>query len=424
MILMRSTATRLVILITTILIAVIIGLQLHWLSTTYAYEKNEFNTAVLKSVRGLYEDLSLSDEPGFQFNNLIEHPSDNVFIFKVDDPPVKDSLLKALIGEFDDFKVYTGCKVAVYDDSTKKYLYQAYIANAASFHSDSVAIDLPMEKKNYAYVYLDFPNRVEYILSNISTWVFTSILLLVLLISLGASMYYLYRQKFLNEIQKDFINNVTHEFSTPLTVIDLSTDALQKPGMAANPDKYNKYVASIKYQNDYLKKHIQTLIKTVVTESYHLSLNKTKIYPDELIKRAIVQLEPIVSQKNGKIIFTSQENQETIYADNDNLYLAVFNIINNAVKYADAPKIIITTGVQQLKYFISVKDNGIGISELDQQKIFKKFYRAQNGNIHNAKGLGLGLYFVKKIIKLHNGQIEVNSLEGIGTDFKIILPIN
>jgi len=421
---MRSSATRLLILITTILIAVIIGLQMHWLSKTFAFEKNEFNTAVLKSIRGLYEDLNLSDETGFQFNNLIEHPADNIFVFKVDDAPLKDSLMKALISEFDDFKVYTGCKVAVYDDSTKKYLYEEYIANAASFHSDSVAIDAPALKTNYAYVYLNFPNRNQYIISNMSSWIFTSVLLLALLIGLGASIYYLYRQKFLNDIQKDFINNVTHEFSTPLTVIDLSTDALQKPGIAGNPDKYNKYVASIKYQNEYLKKHIQTLVKTVVTESYHLTLDKTKLYPNELIKRAIVQLEPIVSQKEGKIIFEPDQANEPIMADSDNLYLVIFNVINNAVKYSEAPKIIISTGVQQLKYYISVKDNGIGIAPGEIQKIFKKFYRAQNGNIHNTKGLGLGLYFVKKIIELHHGQVEVNSVESIGTEFKIILPIN
>lgn len=421
---MRSSATRLLILITTILIAVIIGLQMHWLSKTYSFEKNEFNTAVLKSIRGLYEDLNLSDETGFQFNNLIEHPADNIFIFKVDDAPVKDTLIKALISEFDDFKVYTGCKVAVYDDSTKRYLYEEYIPNAASFHSDAVTIDLPVLNVNYAYVYLAFPNRNQYIISNMSSWIFTSVLLLALLIGLGASIYYLYRQKFLNDIQKDFINNVTHEFSTPLTVIDLSTDALQKPGISGNPDKYNKYVASIKYQNEYLKKHIQTLVKTVVTESYHLTLDKTKVYPNELIKRAIVQLELIVSQKEGKIIFEPDEDNEPILADSDNLYLAIFNIINNAVKYAETPKIIITTGIHQLKYYISVKDNGIGIAPGEMQKIFKKFYRAQHGNIHNTKGLGLGLYFVKKIIELHHGQVEVNSVQGIGTEFKIILPVN
>jgi two-component system phosphate regulon sensor histidine kinase PhoR len=420
---MRSSTTRLFIFVTTILIAVIIGLQLHWLTKTYSFEKNEFNTAVLKSIRGLYEDLNLSGETGSRFRDLIVQPAEDVFIFKIDQPPSKDSLAEALISEFDDFKVYTACKVAVYDQHAKKYLYEQYIGNTAAVHADAVAVDAPLQKLNYSYVYLQFPHRSQYIISNMSSWIFTSMLLLSLLIGLGASIYYLYRQKFLNDIQKDFINNVTHEFSTPLTVIDLSTDALQKPGIAGNPDKYNKYVASIKYQNEYLKKHIQTLVKTVVTESHRLALQKTTLNPDDLVLQAIAQLEPLVVQKNGKILFEPQEKEVLIMADNDNLYLAIFNILNNAVKYAETPKIIITTAVQASRYVISVKDNGMGIAEKEQQKIFKKFYRSQNGNIHNVKGLGLGLYFVKKIIELHHGQIEVNSVEGIGTEFKITLPV-
>ncbi|MGC4102230.1 sensor histidine kinase [Ferruginibacter sp.] len=421
---MRSSATRLLILITTILIAVIIGLQMHWLNKTYSFEKKEFKTSVVKCIRGLYEDLDLADEPGTNLVKLIESPNENTFIFKVDDVPPRDTLVNALVNEFDDFKVYTDCKVAAYDDSTKRYLYEAILPTAASIHPVSIDVDAPNFVKDYSFVYLNFPNRSNYILENMSNWIFTIILLLALLIGLGASIYYLYRQKFLNDVQKDFINNVTHEFSTPLTVIDLSTDALQKPGIQSNPDKYNKYLSSIKYQNEYLKKHIQTLVKTVVTESYHLTLDMSTVYPNELVKRAILQLEPIVLQKNGKIIFEADESEQPITADNDNLYLAIFNIINNAVKYAENPKIVITTGVQQMKYFISVKDNGVGIAPAEHQKIFKKFYRAQNGNIHNGKGLGLGLYFVKKIIDLHHGQIVINSVEGIGTEFKIILPVN
>ena len=423
---MRSSATRLLIFITTILIAVIIGLQMHWLNKTYSFEKKEFKTSVVKCIRGLYEDLDLADEPGTNLARLIENPNENTFIFKVDDVPPKDTLITALMNEFDDFKVYTDCKVAAYDDSTKKYLYEEFIPTAASIHPVSIDVDAPGFTKNYAFIYLNFPNRSSYILGNMSSWIFTSVLLLILLISLGSSIYYLYKQKFLNDIQKDFINNVTHEFSTPLTVIDLSTDALQKPGIASSPDKFIKYVASIKYQNEYLKKHIQTLIKTVVTESYHLVLDKTKIYPAELIKKAITQLEPIVAQKKGEIIFEPAGEDEggMITADYDNLYLAIFNVINNAVKYSENPKIVIKAWQQQQKYCISVKDNGIGIAVGEQQKIFKKFYRSQHGNVHNTKGLGLGLYFVKKIIELHHGQIEVHSVESIGTEFKIILPVN
>ena len=311
-----------------------------------------------------------------------------------------------------------------FDNKEKKYLYEAFIASPVALHPDMIAIDAPEIKTDFSYVYLDFPNRNKYIISNMSNWIVTGVLLLVLLLALGASIYYLFRQKFLNDIQKDFINNVTHEFSTPLTVIELSTDALMKPNIVAQTEKYNKYVSSIKYQTDYLKKHIQTLIKTVVTDKYQLTLEKTSLNVNELIRTAIAQLEPIVLQKNGEIIFEAEDDKYKITADHDNLYLAIFNLVNNAIKYSVTPKVIISTKGNGSKYYISIKDNGIGISTADTKKIFRKFYRAESGNIHNTKGLGLGLYFTKKIIDLHHGQLEVNSVEGIGTEFKIILPVN
>ena len=421
---MRSSITRLIIFITTILISVIIGFQLHWLSKTYSFEKNEFNTSVIKSIRGLYEDMELFNEPGSQFASLIQHPSENTFLLRINKLPVRDSLLGSLINEFDDFKVYTACKVALYDQRQKKYLYEVYLSSPVTLRPELIPVDAPEIKAEYSYVYLDFPNRNKYVIGNMSNWIVTGVLLLLLLLALGASIYYLFRQKFLNDIQKDFINNVTHEFSTPLTVIELSTDALQKPSIISQIDKYNKYVSSIKYQTDYLKKHIQTLIKTVVTDKYQLVLEKTVVNVNDLIRTAIAQLEPIVSQSNGEIIFEAEDDERTIHADHDNLYLAIFNLVNNALKYSVTPKVIISTKGNGSKYYISIKDNGIGISPADTKKIFRKFYRAQSGNIHNTKGLGLGLYFTKKIIDLHHGQLEVNSVEGIGTEFKIILPVN
>jgi two-component system phosphate regulon sensor histidine kinase PhoR len=113
-----------------------------------------------------------------------------------------------------------------------------------------------------------------------------------------------------------------------------------------------------------------------------------------------------------------------IEADYDNLYLAIFNIINNALKYSDQPHVKISTVVNNSHFEIRIKDNGIGIEKDDLKKIFRKFYRAQKGNLHNSKGLGLGLYFAKKVISLHKGSIHVNSIPGIGTDFKIELPLN
>jgi two-component system phosphate regulon sensor histidine kinase PhoR len=147
------------------------------------------------------------------------------------------------------------------------------------------------------------------------------------------------------------------------------------------------------------------------------------VVPNELLKKVIAQLEPLLNKKAGIVEWDLDEENNSIMADEENLYLAFFNIISNAIKYSPLPKIIISTLKNSHKYTISIKDNGTGMEASEYKKIFKKFYRVHNGNVHTTKGLGLGLYFTKKVIDGHHGKIGVQSLPGIGTEFKIELPL-
>ena len=225
------------------------------------------------------------------------------------------------------------------------------------------------------------------------------------------------------DVQTDFINNVTHEFSTPLAVIELSTDGLERSAEQRDPSRTSKYIEMIRHQAQYLKKHIEGLMKTVVAEHHTASLEKTPVVINSLVRRAVNELAPLTSEKHGSMILQLEENDIKIDAEPDHLYLAIFNIINNALKYAVNPRIVITTYSRNNDYHIRVRDNGFGIDRKEFNNIFRKFYRVQNGNLHQAKGLGLGLYFTKKVVTLHQGVIKIQSTPGEGTTFTVVLPI-
>lgn len=420
---MRSNTIRLFILIASFLIAIIIVVQVYWLNKTYTFEKNEFNTSVIKSIRGVYEDLPLLNDASRKLQTLIEKNDADSYIFRTDTIPPKDSLTFYIHNEFESFDIFTDCRLAAYDQVRNRFIYEAYLPSAGSSKTSEPGLALPLIQKDYSYVYLFFPHRNKYIISQMTGWIVSSALLLLVLIGFAASLYYFFKQKFLVEIQKDFINNVTHEFSTPLSVIELSVDGLGKPGDSLNAEKKEKYINAIRYQADYLKNHISNLVTTVVTDDYKFELNVVPVVPNELLKKAAAQLEPLLNRKSGNIEWNLEEQNTIIEADEENLYLAVFNIINNAIKYSAQPRIIISTYTNSQKYTISIKDNGAGIEASELKRIFKKFYRVQNGNVHNAKGLGLGLYFSKKVIDHHHGKIEAQSVYGIGTEFKIELPL-
>jgi two-component system phosphate regulon sensor histidine kinase PhoR len=420
---MRSNTIRLFILIASLLIAIIIAVQLYWLNKTYTFEKTEFNTSVIKSIRGVYEDLPLLYESTEKLQSLIEKTDANSYLFRVDSIPAKDSLTLYMHNELESFDIFTDGKLSVYDYTKNKYVYDAYLPSAGSGYKNDTTLTSPLVQKNYSYTYLYFPHRNKYIIEQMTGWIVSSALLLLVLLGFAASLYYFFKQKFLVEIQKDFINNVTHEFSTPLSVIELSVDGLEKPATHVNLEKQQKFINAIRYQSDYLKNHISNLVKTVVADQYQFILKMKPVVPNELLKKVIAQLEPLLHKKAGVVEWDLDEENSSILADEENLYLSLFNIINNAIKYSAQPKIIIATVKNSYKYTISIKDNGAGMESSEYKKIFKKFYRVQNGNVHNTKGLGLGLYFTKKVIDGHHGKIDVHSLPGIGTEFKIELPL-
>ena len=420
---MRSNTIRLFILIASLLIAIIIAVQVYWLNKTYTFEKTGFNTSVIKSIRGVYEDLPLLYESSEKLQSLIEKTDADSYLFRVDSIPPKDSLVFYMHNELEGFDIFTDGKLSIYDHIKNNRVYDAYLPSAGSGYSNDPTIVLPIIQKDYSYAYLYFPHRNKYIISQMTGWIVSSGLLLLVLIGFGASLYYFFKQKFLVEVQKDFINNVTHEFSTPLSVIELSVDGLNKPATQVNQEKQQKFINAIRYQSEYLKNHISNLVKTVVADQYQFVLKVKPVVPNELLKKVIAQLEPLLGKKSGVVEWDLDEENGNIMADEENLYLAFFNIINNAIKYSSQPKIIISTIKNSYKYTISIKDNGAGIEASEYKKIFKKFYRVQNGNVHNSKGLGLGLYFTKKVVDGHHGKVEVHSLPGIGTEFKIELPL-
>lgn len=425
---MRSATLKWMLLLLTLLVGIILLVQLYWINQVYFYEGKEFNNNVVKSIRGVCEDMKIDDNPGTQLQRLIERPNLNTFIVRLDTIPQRDSLINFLYSEFEDFNVFTDCKMAVYSDSTAGYLFQVYLPTAAStqplssFHPLFTAIDLPVIPKNYPYIHLYFPHRQQYIIHQLNFWIVTSVILLLVLAGFVASMFYFYRQKFLNELQKDFVNNFTHEFKTPLAVMKLAAGVLSTPPITEQPERLKKYSAIIAQQTEHLQSQVDRLLKTARTDQHHLPLEKENFIPNNIIKDVLKDMDPLVKQTNTRIEFLAEENNTSISADESNIAMVIVNLVENSIKYSTEPHVIITTSTENGHYYISVKDNGIGIEKKYINQLFKKFFRVPTGNVHNVKGFGLGLNFVKKVIDAHKGKIQVNSIPGIGTEFKITLP--
>ncbi|HNU88043.1 MAG TPA: ATP-binding protein [Ferruginibacter sp.] len=418
----RSRTLRLVILISTVLVTLIIAIQLIWLQKVYRYEEKQFNINVSKSIRALYADMELVNDVKDNVQKVVENINPDVYLLKIDCNPDLSKLWVNLKGELTDFDVYSDCRAAIYYPGQDTFTIQKYIDLPDAYHESSKEPDLPLIKKDYSYIIIFFPHRGQYIIKQMLFWIASSGLLLLVLVGFGFSVFYFYRQKFYNETQRDFVNNFTHEFKTPLAVIKIASDVLQQKSIVEKPEKLNNYAGIISEQTSHLQAQVQRLLEIAYTDRSSLPLEKESFDVNLLIKEAINDLQPLIEQKNATIHTRFSIPQILVKADKSYLRLCFINLIENAIKYAPTPVIEIDTAISGTDLMVSVKDNGIGIAAEHQKKIFDRFYRITQGELHTSKGFGLGLNFVKKVIDTHNGKIDLESEPGKGSTFRISIP--
>lgn len=417
----RSSTIRLGIFISTLVIAVILVFQLTWLKKVYHFEQKEFDRSVIKAIRGLYEDIDANAYYSSHLNELIENPEPHLYLAHITLPVKSDSLSDYLLYELEDFDVFTDCHIGIYSTAAGKYIYTTVLESAGK--KEDYKITVPETPRQYDHLTLYFPNRQQYILAQMNFWIISSAVLLVVLFLFSGSLYYFYKQKFLNETQKDFIHNFTHEFKTPVSVISLAADVLKNPAIIDKPEKLTTYAGIVEYQSAYLHGQIEKLLKFANIESRQLHLSKEKVNIHELIHEAVSNLAPLIGEKKAQLKLELNAESPFFVADRDYIIIVITNLLDNAIKYSKQPAIIIRTRNKGNSIIFSVSDNGIGIEKKQIKKIFRKFFRLRQGDTYAAKGFGIGLSFVKKIVAAHGGRIKIESTPGKGSDFTVELPI-
>lgn len=234
----------------------------------------------------------------------------------------------------------------------------------------------------------------------------------------------LLRQKKLSEIKSDFINNMTHEFKTPLATISLAVDALKNEKVVGNKDKTNYFTGIIKEENKRMNKQVETILQAALLDKQEVQLNLKKLSAHTLIESAINNMLLPIEEKGGSLTYHLDAAKDMILADEVHFTNFVNNLLDNAVKYSSAkPEIKLTTSNTGNNLKIKIEDNGIGMNKETLSRIFEKFYRAHTGNVHNVKGFGLGLSYVKTMVEAHHGTIKAESTLGKGSCFIIQVPL-
>ncbi len=336
----------------------------------------------------------------------------------------KEALEKQLLNGLNEFGVKTPFEYAIYSNglATKiksdKFRYDKYATHTIPIFTDN-------EGNSKYQLLVSFPHKKKFLFSElIGITILSIVFTLIIVIAYSSALNQLIRQRQISEIKTDFINNMTHEFKTPIATINLALDAIKNPKIIDDKEKVHRYLQMIKDENKRMHAQVENVLRISKLERKELEINKESNNIHSIIDEAVEHVNLIIEDRRGTITTHYNANRTTVLLNDVHFTNVVVNILDNAIKYSpNEPKIDIYT--ENIKDFIivKIKDQGLGMSKAVQKRIFEKFYREHTGDLHNVKGHGLGLAYVKRIVEDHNSEIFVESEKGKGSTFLIKIPL-
>jgi two-component system phosphate regulon sensor histidine kinase PhoR len=406
---MKSKHLRRIIVLGTLLLICLFSVQIYWFNRAFDVVEKQFDHSVQVALKKVADSVTRDTE--------IKKLSSNFFLATTEgelDSNEIDSLVKK---EFLLRGLNIDYELGIYNAEDDTLVYGNYVvATRKKLYEDQTqALQLGGTLKNFA---IYFPRKKSYLAAELDIWIFSTAVLLLMSGFFAYAIASLLRERKFSELKNDFINNMTHEFKTPVTNIGIAAEVLKKKTQSEN----QLYVDILLKENEKLRKKIdEVLLGASVDQLRRPALEQLDLH--QLILDCAETFQFKLKQRNGAIQLEFNASDSTILGDRELLSQAISNLIDNAEKYSVLdPKILVRTKDLGNEIEINVIDSGIGISSSMTKKVFEKFFRVPSGNVHNVKGFGLGLNFVKQVIRSHKGHVDLLSELNRGTEVRIILP--
>ncbi|MFW6370375.1 MAG: sensor histidine kinase [Bacteroidota bacterium] len=413
-----------VIILATITVAGALTLQFLFLRHAYNYTERKFRESATIALREVSWQLLSATGNIAAFDSIapVEIVSNSYYLVNVSIPIDYDLLKVHLKEELKKHQIYSEFEFAVSNPETGELEQRTFITARGEEKKSNYNFS-QKEQNNGHYFAVHFPNRSSYFHSRLSVWYLFTGLLLIIVLFFGYTLSVIIRQRQLSQTQKDFINNLTHELKTPISSIALSAKVINDEKILNAPDRLFKYAQIIQEQNNRLSKNVEKVLNLALLEKNRLHLNLEMIELNEFVSSVVGYFKQSETGRKADITVNNFPKPVHIVADKFHFTNLIINILENSVKYCDNPPEI-QIEIFQLKSYSILRfiDNGIGIPPKYRKKIFKRFYRIPTGNVHNVKGFGLGLDYVRKILKAHRWIITVDENPTGGSIFTLKIP--
>jgi len=437
---MKKTFPIIIVLITLSIIGILF-IQITWLQGLFLLQRNQLSEKINQTGLLVVTDIGKKMNSGLSFrlpkrgrlsleNDYHLHKFDESTIADIYDYKELNQKIKSALDKFEigDLRF----EFAVADKKSILELRSNNFDDSFSEDLNSLQVRIPVVPQDviepvgpFESLIIVIPNVRLYLLNSLR-WIILGALLfiLVVLAAFFITIRSLLNQRKVNEIKNDFINNMTHELKTPLATISLAVDALKTEKVQSDPTSVAYFNNIIKEENVRMNKHVEIILETGQLENKDLELTKQPVNVHDLIQAVVDSYKLQLEEKPSNLHMQLDATAPEIIADEEHLLHVLSNLLDNAIKYSkETIDILVSTINVNNKMIITIEDNGIGMTSETTKHIFEKFYRAHSGNIHNVKGFGLGMSYVKRIVALHKGQIRVQSELDHGTTIVIILPV-
>ncbi|MEZ5004404.1 MAG: HAMP domain-containing sensor histidine kinase [Chitinophagales bacterium] len=417
----RSTL-RIITILGVICITGIAVVQMYWFRKAFDQEEKQFSDRTRIALNRVANQLLDKTADSTAQLESIRQLSSNYFTVEFNTAINPESLEEALFNEFHNQRIGVNFEYGIFACDNDSIIHGSKV-DLNEYTSVQQINYQPQANENFYFGVL-FPSKTSYIADQLRIWLVFTVLLFMVILFFSYALFVIFKQKKLSEIKTDFINNMTHELKTPLSTISASSEVLMKSNNNS-PERVSTYAAIINQESKRLKQQIESVLKISVLDSNKLTLKKEVFDLGSLLNTVVQTYMPLVKAQNGELKCDISKEKVDFKGDRIHIENVLHNLMENALKYSnDQLSINVVLYYEKNKAIIKVSDKGEGIEEHMQRKIFDKFFRVPTGDVHNVKGFGLGLYYVKKILQAHNGIILVDSKLNKGTTFIIKLPVN
>lgn len=392
-------------------------LQGFWFMQAFDLKEKQFNQQVTIALKQVAH-LLLRDNQNFSpVGDAVSQPASNYFVVMVNDQIDANLLEVALRSEFEKRQLRLDFEYGIYDCSSEELRYGDYISAGQPQKDKPSKLPRVYAENNYFSVL--FPAKKSSLMGQMGIWLFSAAVVLLVLVFFTYTLYIIFRQKRLSEIQKDFVNTMTHEFKTPLSTIAISAETLRQPAIGQQPERLLNYIGIIQTETARLRQQVERVLQMAIADREQIELKTENIDIKDALEKA-VQAARLQHHQPELLSLDLGEEPLTIQADQLHFNNVLYNLLDNALKYSpeNSPIQLVARQLNG-QVHLRITDQGPGIAPEYHKRIFQKFYRIPTGYVHDVKGFGLGLYYVAELVKLMGGQLKLESAPGQGTSIHL-----